>query len=90
MGIKKILFRNIKDEYVIFKNKIFEYEYSHGVNKIFSEKDGLISDFIKNEKLDFYMNFLLGVNFPTYFPLYSAFSFKGIMFGWKFSFRAFR
>ncbi len=51
MGIKKILFRNIKDEYVIFKNKIFEYEYSHGVNKIFSEKDGLISDFIKNEKI---------------------------------------
>lgn len=51
MGIKKLLFKNLKDEYVVFKKNIYRYHYSNGVNKIFSEKDGLISDFLKDERV---------------------------------------
>lgn len=46
--LKKILFGGLKEEYVIFQNGIFEYEYSHGVNKIFSSERKLISDFLKD------------------------------------------
>lgn len=49
--IKKLLFKDLKDEYVIYTNNIYRYHYSCGVNKIFSRNRKIISDFLKDERV---------------------------------------